>query len=96
MAPHKALFIPELLDLIFEALAGDKAALARSAQSCRIFSNAALDMLWRSLVVTKPLMDLVPRVKRAEESVRSPVPTFLSFSHEFSGLCCKRRLVTIR
>lgn len=69
MAPHKALFIPELLDLIFEALAGDKAALARSAQSCRLFSNAALGILWRSLIVTKPLMDLVPPIKRAGEPV---------------------------
>jgi hypothetical protein len=92
MAPYNALFISEVLCLIFEALAEDKAALARSAQSCRIFSNVSLDILWRSLVATKPLKDLVPPFKYAGEPVRDPIPPtpYLFLILELAGNFWKR------
>ena len=57
---HQALRIPEVLGLIFRDLTDEKTALANLARCCRLFSEAALNVLWRELLNLRPLLDLLP------------------------------------
>jgi hypothetical protein len=58
MAPHRALYVPELLRLVFgELLQPD---LARCARTYHLFSNPALDALWRNLDLREQLLAVVP------------------------------------
>ncbi|KAJ7731242.1 hypothetical protein B0H16DRAFT_1469234 [Mycena metata] len=61
---HRCLSIPEILRMIFEELlrcnAPDLKALARLAQTCRGFSDLALDILWKDLNSAIPLLKSFP------------------------------------
>jgi hypothetical protein len=72
MAVHRALFVSEIITLIFEGLLDEKSTLADCAQTCRIFSGPALDVLWKELDSIHPLQELLPVVFKhgASKSVR--------------------------
>ncbi|KAJ7647975.1 hypothetical protein FB45DRAFT_782951 [Roridomyces roridus] len=61
---HRALRIPELVDLIFEAFACTQPrrnkTLASLARTCRDFREPALDVLWREQTTLSNLLRLLP------------------------------------
>ncbi|KAG8978826.1 hypothetical protein FRB90_008323, partial [Tulasnella sp. 427] len=64
-AAGKALSIPELLSTVFSFC--EKAKLATYAGVCKIWSEIALDDLWKDLATARPLFNLVlPKVLQAE------------------------------
>jgi hypothetical protein len=60
MTVYHALYISEIITVVFDELGGDKIALANSARSCRMFSSLALNLLWKELDSIHPLRKLLP------------------------------------
>ena len=58
---HRALQWSEIVEPIFEEMSDDKASLAYSARSCRLFSHLALAILWRELDQPQALREIIPR-----------------------------------
>jgi hypothetical protein len=60
MMAHHALYILEIITVVFDKLDGNKLALVNSAQSCWMFSSLALNLLWKGLDSIHPLCKLLP------------------------------------
>jgi hypothetical protein len=58
MPAHPALGISEILALIFEELQDDKKSLAICARTCKLFSEPALNMLWRRLSISEMMVQV--------------------------------------
>jgi hypothetical protein len=60
---HQALEIPEIIRMVFEELEleNSKRTLTSAAQVCRLFTEPAMDMVWRHLDVgIVPLLSILP------------------------------------
>lgn len=62
MAPHRALSVPEILELIFEQLHDDENSLALSARTSKLFLEPALNMLWKRVNDGRAVRYLIPKV----------------------------------
>lgn len=58
--PEDAIYVSEIIMLVFEELEDDKPTLAHSARCCRVFLEPALDILYRFLPTSDPLEKLIP------------------------------------
>lgn len=81
---HPALFIDEILQLIFEAVLNDgKPSLCCAARCCRAWKDPALDRIWRRLPSAIPLLSLLPGFSMETDIIvgfSSPQPQ-LSLTH---------------
>src|ERR1700691_4474149 len=73
---HRALQWPEIVEPIFEELEDDRASLACSARTCRLFSRLALAILWRHFNRPQALREIIPRDSATTVS-HSPAHLFL-------------------
>jgi hypothetical protein len=62
MVPHRALSVPEILELIFEQLHDDEKSLALSARTSKLFLEPALNMLWEGVHDGRAVRYLIPKV----------------------------------
>jgi hypothetical protein len=62
METHRAFLVPEILNLIFQEIKHDKAALASAALTCRSLSSIAMDFLWKELETSTPIKRLLPNL----------------------------------
>ncbi|KAF7797714.1 hypothetical protein EIP86_008914 [Pleurotus ostreatoroseus] len=71
---HNCLYISEILQLIFQYASEDnKSPLVALACTCRLFSEPALDLLWREVDDVSPFIKCMPGHVWAEESfTRTP------------------------
>jgi hypothetical protein len=83
---HRALEIPEIRGQVFELLEWDdkKRTLAVMARVCRMFTEQALDALWRKLIGLKPLLALLPI------TIRGGVMVCLLLLHVCVRVCIHR------
>lgn len=60
LAPHRALYIAELLKIILEQLGNDKRSICHLAFTCKAIAELALDRLWALNDSLEPFITLLP------------------------------------
>jgi len=73
MAIHRALLIPDILNLIFQEIKHDKSTLASAALTCRSLSPMALDFLWKTLDTSTPMKRLLPNLWNADGTYKTVI-----------------------
>lgn len=93
METHHALLVPEILNLIFQEIKHDKAALVSAALTCRSLLSVAMDFLWKELETSTPIKRLLPNLWNADGTYVSDLTSDLVVCQHI--YICSERLYTV-